>query len=537
MPAPSATVWGSIAGSYGRIGIYTNISSTNTTTTVDVEVWFWSKYSLADSANTLYYDNKSAAGSATTSAGSISLNTKVSSGEGWSTSNQVLMKSYSYTYTRQTTRATRYLYAKLVDVDRVGADMTVSTTFVVPALTAYSVTYNSNGGTGAPSTQYKYYGKNLTLSSTKPWRAGYTFQGWGTSASATTVAYAPGATYTANATLSLYAIWKAVTYTVSYNANGGSGAPGNQTKTYGVALTLSSTKPTRTNYTFRGWGTSASSTTVAYAPGASYTENAALTLYAIWGLAYTKPIIHSVTATRCDANGAETDEGKSGLISFSWETTNNVSAITIAWESTSGSGSTTVSASGTSGNVSKIIGGDSLSPDAAYTITITVSDSGGSSTATKTLNGSIFPIDVLAGGKGVSFGKPAELEGVADFAFDAKFNKPVYGKALGMDRLPAIAENEDFNNYMEPGCYAVHSNATAATIANIPVDRAGRLEVWSATGEGVRLEQWSYLRQRFIPYNSTNAVWEREITRSSDNVWRYYDWWQSSLTPNASEKV
>lgn len=108
---------------------------------------------------------------------------------------------------------------------------------------------------------------------------------------------------------------------------------------------------------------------------------------------------------------------------------------------------------------------------------------------------------------------------------------------LGMDRLPAIPESSDLNNYIEPGCYAVQNNEIAATCSNIPIDRAGRLEVWSATGEGNRSEKWSYLRQRYIPYNSSNAVWERDITRSSDNVWKYYDWWKSSLTPTASEFV
>lgn len=72
------------------------------------------------------------------------------------------------------------------------------------------------------------------------------------------------------------------TFTVSYNANGGSGAPGNQTKTYGVTLKLSSTIPTRSGYIFQGWGTSASTTTVSYNPGSNYTGNANLTLYAIW---------------------------------------------------------------------------------------------------------------------------------------------------------------------------------------------------------------------------------------------------------------
>lgn len=171
------------------------------------------------------------------------------------------------------------------------ATKSVSFNVTVPALTSYTVKYNTNGGSGAPSSQTKWKDQTLKLSTTKPTRTGYTFQGWGTSASDTSVDYAAGANYTANANITLYAIWKAVTYTVKYNANGGSGAPANQTKTYGKTLTLSSTKPTRTSvddngtlttYTFKGWATSESSTSVAYVAGASYTANAAVTLYAVW---------------------------------------------------------------------------------------------------------------------------------------------------------------------------------------------------------------------------------------------------------------
>ncbi len=144
----------------------------------------------------------------------------------------------------------------------------------------YTVTYNANGGSGAPANQTKTHGVNLTLSTTKPTRAGYTFQGWATSASGS-VAYASGASYTNNASVTLYAVWKANTYTVTYNANGGSGAPANQTKTHGVNLILSTTKPTRTGYTFQGWATSASGSVV-YESGASYTNNASVTLYAVW---------------------------------------------------------------------------------------------------------------------------------------------------------------------------------------------------------------------------------------------------------------
>lgn len=72
------------------------------------------------------------------------------------------------------------------------------------------------------------------------------------------------------------------TYTVSYNANNGSGAPSSQTKTYNVTLTLSSTIPTRSGYDFLRWNTASDGSGTNYSAGASYTNNAAVTLYAQW---------------------------------------------------------------------------------------------------------------------------------------------------------------------------------------------------------------------------------------------------------------
>lgn len=138
---------------------------------------------------------------------------------------------------------------------------------------------------------------------------------------------------------------------------------------------------------------------------------------------------------------------------------------------------------------------------------------------------------------GLALGKVAEESELFDVGWNAKFNKPVCGKVAGLDRLPAIPANSDLNDYMETGCWAVQSDAVAETVANIPVQRAGRIEVIASTGEGVRETQWSYLRQRFIPYNADNAVWERDITRSADNVWRYYEWHRTTLTPEAAQRV
>ena len=163
--------------------------------------------------------------------------------------------------------------------DSYTADKSV-TLYAVWAAKQYTVTYDANGGTGAPSKQTKTYGTALTLSSTTPTRTGYTFKGWATSGSGS-VAYQPGDSYTTESSTTLYAIWTAKTYSVTYDANGGTGAPSKQTKTYGTALTLSSAKPTRTGYTFKGWATSGSGS-VAYQPGDSYTANAAVTLYAVW---------------------------------------------------------------------------------------------------------------------------------------------------------------------------------------------------------------------------------------------------------------
>ncbi|MDR1465502.1 MAG: InlB B-repeat-containing protein [Oscillospiraceae bacterium] len=71
-------------------------------------------------------------------------------------------------------------------------------------------------------------------------------------------------------------------YKVSYNANGGAGAPATQDKVHDTTLKLSSTKPTRSGYTFLGWATTKTATAAKYAAGGNYTDNAKVTLYAVW---------------------------------------------------------------------------------------------------------------------------------------------------------------------------------------------------------------------------------------------------------------
>lgn len=307
------------------------------------------------------------------------------------------------------------------------ATKNVTFNVTVPAWASYVIGYNANGGTGAPATQIKWKDQTLTLSTTKPTRTGYTFQGWAVGNNST-VSYQPGGKYTGNVGMTLYAVWKANTYTVSYNANGGSGAPGSQTKTYGVTLKLSSTVPTRTNYKFKGWGTSASTKTVSYAAGANYTANAGAVLYAVWELAYTKPAITAVTVERGGhdpdtGKWVPSDSGTMAMVEFDWDTFLDVESIVISVESVGSKTQTYTldSTSGTSNTVTYYIGDDSpLNTDSTYTVKITVSDANGSTTLTRTIPGMKFAIDFLAGGTGASVGKPAELSGYFDVGYKTR---------------------------------------------------------------------------------------------------------------------
>jgi len=161
----------------------------------------------------------------------------------------------------------------------------IDTTATGPAyVTTYAISYNGNGSTsGSTSGQTKNYDQAITLRNNGFTRTGYTFVCWNTKANGTGTDYAPGASYTANAAVTLYAKWQINTWPVTYNGNGNTGgSTASQTKTYGEDLTLRQNGFTRKYYTFVEWNTKADGTGVSYAPGETYSTNAALTLYAIW---------------------------------------------------------------------------------------------------------------------------------------------------------------------------------------------------------------------------------------------------------------
>ena len=183
----------------------------------------------------------------------------------------------------------------------------------------YTVTFNGNGGSAAqssltatnttkytfsswsgyaagtsytPDTNRTLYAQwtsstsngSITLPSAS--RTGYTFLGWSASSTAASASYSGGASYTPSSAQTLYAVWKANTYTITFDANGGTGGPGTQTYTYADSgsVMLSTVEPSRSGYKFVGWSVSQTAASADYLSGGAFPANTlnGITLYAVW---------------------------------------------------------------------------------------------------------------------------------------------------------------------------------------------------------------------------------------------------------------
>ena len=143
----------------------------------------------------------------------------------------------------------------------------------------YTISYNANGGSGAPTAQTKTYGTDLTLTTSTPTRSGYTFDGWNTKSDGSGTNYSAGGKFTTNANTTLYAKWKQSTYTLRYNDNGGSGCS-TKTKTITKGSKLGTLcRPSRSGYWyFEGWYYNGTK----YTEYTKYNDNSDLTLTAHW---------------------------------------------------------------------------------------------------------------------------------------------------------------------------------------------------------------------------------------------------------------
>jgi uncharacterized repeat protein (TIGR02543 family) len=187
----------------------------------------------------------------------------------------------------------------LVDVDD-----TIITIYAVWNSNSYSIKYDSNipetatdEMSGETSDSYHYYDYSAHLMFNGYALTGWAFDGWAASA-AGAVLYDDGEsvnnlTSTDGATVTLYAVWIANEYTVSYNfnkpataSNDISGTTADSSHTYDVAANLTTNGYSLIGWTFGGWATT-SDGDVTYADEDSVsnltsTDGATVTLYAVW---------------------------------------------------------------------------------------------------------------------------------------------------------------------------------------------------------------------------------------------------------------
>ena len=192
-----------------------------------------------------------------------------------------------------------------------------------------SVSYKPNGGSGSTRTEYLtwtgdalYDYEDYTVMSSSNANSyfskdGATVIGWNTKRDGTGDSYSLGEKLTSfdnSDPIVLYAQWsdgsyntKADTYTVKYNANGGTNAPTSQTKTDNVDLILATEVPERTGYEFLGWATANDATTAKYTAGATFTKNKNTVLYAVWSM-HTEHDCETevITEPGCDTAGTAT---------------------------------------------------------------------------------------------------------------------------------------------------------------------------------------------------------------------------------------
>lgn len=213
--------------------------------------------------------------------------------------------TYAHTWTRTASAYTKKLTVTCWPMAQ-GEDsgVTATLTVQVPALQGYAVSYDAAGGQNAPSTQTKYYGQALTLATRAPDRAGWAFQGWSTASGGTSAQYRPGQSYTANAALSLHAVWQAVpaisSFTVVRCGSDGTADDAGTCAKVSCAWSLPDSAASASlacSYTPQG---GASATTVALSPasGAGGTSTAVVP-----GMDTDKQYSFSVTAT-CSRIGA-----------------------------------------------------------------------------------------------------------------------------------------------------------------------------------------------------------------------------------------
>ena len=119
-------------------------------------------------------------------------------------------------------------------------------------LVSYTITYELEGGTNAPENPASYNVETETITLKDPVKPGYTFAGWYMAEDFTGEAVTK-ITQGSTGNITLYAKWELVSYTITYELEGGTNAPENPASYNVETETITLRDPAKAGYTFEGW--------------------------------------------------------------------------------------------------------------------------------------------------------------------------------------------------------------------------------------------------------------------------------------------
>lgn len=507
-----------------------------------------------------------------------------------------------------------------------GDTLTGSGIIKVASKTSYTIKYDLNGGTGTTiSDDTKWYGEALTLNDTTGiTKDGHTKQGWATSSTGSTV-YLLGGKYTDNASKTLYLAWKANAYIITFDANGGKNPPSAQTKTYGKALTLSKTTPTRTGYSFLGWSSSSTAAEATWLAGGNYTREGKNTLYAVWSAntykitfegnggvekdskaesvtkeekfdstgtflgfvrenyqllgwadtsgateatykvddiytvsgnktyyavwkeQYRAPTFTSFTVERCNSNGKLDEEGTKASVTISWYAP-YAETNKVAIEVTDGTNTRLVTESTTkiSGIGTTQFLASNYDIDTTYTFTAYAIVNGKTEyTETANLLSVAYYIDFLGEKLGVAIGKPATESNVFDINLDTKIRKNLTAESTTTNNLTVndlTTNSVKLTNAsgVEIGSFQESITGTTDTDGEVVLkvgneiasgttsNTSGKIRVYSETGNYCDLLAQNTTTARTLKLPNANGILKAEVEDGTDA--RHFNVGSSSTT-------